>query len=254
MKSEKTAICNAFTKAATDYDSVATIQQQVAHDLASFIFNFISPQTPRTCIDLGCGTGFLSQSLLHLYPTLQLTVNDLSPAMIQKATACVVPRKKIETVEGDLETIQTDRTWDLVGSNFVWQWLENPRQALKSWSDRSTDLALSLPLEGSFQEWKELYSHLALPSRLRKLPTLEELHQWGQAMNLAHFEIQEKNYTQTFRSALDFARQLKGTGASLSPALISPSALRKVQKMNPSPFLVTWKVAFLACHSRSPRL
>ncbi len=254
MKSEKTAICNAFSRAASDYDSVATIQQQVAHDLASFIFNFIAPQTPRTCIDLGCGTGFLSQSLLGLYPTLQLTLNDLSSAMIQKATNAVLPGKRIETLEGDLETIQTDRTWDLVGSNFVWQWLENPQQALKRWSAHSTDLALALPLEGSFQEWKALYSQLALPSRLRKLPTLEELHQWGQALDLAHFEIQEKNYTQTFHSALDFARQLKGTGASLSPSLIASSSLRIIQKMKPAPFLVTWKVAFLACHSRSPRL
>ncbi len=256
MNSEKTAICNAFAKASLGYDSIATIQQQAALDLATFILNFISPQIPQTAIDLGCGTGFLAKALRFHYPDLQLTLNDFSPKMIRKALSnhnhLDLPR--IEELEGDIEKITTNRRWDLVASNCAWQWLENPQRALSNWTSRSTDLALSIPLEGSFPEWKAIHSSLSLPLRLRKLPSLKEIQLWSQSTDLAYFEIQENTYTQTLNSPLDFARQLKATGASIPHSETPISSLRKIQRLNSNPFTVTWNIAFLACHSRSPRL
>lgn len=254
MKSEKIAICNSFAKAAAQYESVATIQQQVANDHASFIFDFISPQLPRTCIDLGCGTGFLSQALRSRYSNLRITLNDLAPEMIEKAASALFLSESADFIKGDIEGVETERSWDLAASSFAWQWLEAPEKALRTWMNRSQTVALSLPIEGTFQEWEGLHASLSLSSRLRKLPSMEEVLFWAKSTGPSHFEIQEKSYTQLIRSPLDFARQLKAMGAALPRSQMIAPSLKRVQRFNSAPFTVTWKVAFLACHSSSPQL
>jgi len=111
-----------------------------------------------------------------------------------------------------------------------------------------------LPVEGTFQEWEGFHASLSLSSRLRKLPSMEEVLRWAKSTSPSHFEIQEKRYTQRVRSPLDFARQLKAMGAALASEQRPASSLKKIQRFHDGPFAVTWKVAFLACHSSSPQL
>ncbi len=244
MKSEKTSIRDHFVRASAQYDTKAIIQRQVAGDLAALISAEISPTEIRTGIDLGSGTGFLTQSLLREFPHLEITLNDLSPAMIEKrpVTSSSHP---LQTLIGDIEKLEPHQEWDLITSNFAWQWLTHPQESLYRWSQRGKWIALSLPCEGSFREWEELHSKLGLKSRLRSLPSIQEVTNWAKSTPSIHFQIQEKTFTQSVTSPLDFARQLKATGASYTDRKESPSALLRLERSFPEPLTLSWQVGFL---------
>lgn len=72
-----------FSKSAHTYNASAVMQKEVAERLAERLplFKII----PERMIDLGAGTGFLSQHIRSFYPNSQLTLVDLSLPMLQKS-------------------------------------------------------------------------------------------------------------------------------------------------------------------------
>jgi malonyl-CoA O-methyltransferase len=253
VKSWKAAVRDTFAVASTQYESAAVIQQQSAHCLALLISNEIPKEAIRTCIDLGAGTGLLSRALLRHYPDLQITLNDIALSMIEQGVApdSNSSQPLSQTLLGDLEDLDSHQSWDLVASNFAWQWLERPREALQRWTKKGKWIALSLPIDGSFPEWKSLHDLIGLPSRLRPLPTLDEITDWAKSTGVSHFTLQEKIFQQNVSSPLEFARHLKATGASLSDADESPSTLLRLERAFPDPLTITWKVVFLFIQVRN---
>jgi malonyl-CoA O-methyltransferase len=72
-----------FSKSAHTYNASAVMQQEVAERLAERLPLF--KMTPERIIDLGAGTGFLSQHIRSFYPNSQLTLVDLSLPMLQQS-------------------------------------------------------------------------------------------------------------------------------------------------------------------------
>lgn len=78
------------------------------------------PPTPRTILDVGCGTGFTTRRLARRFPRASVLGVDLSPAMIRLArTASRFPNVRFEV--GDVRT--TEGTFDLVVAFYVWMLL-----------------------------------------------------------------------------------------------------------------------------------
>lgn len=70
-----------FSKSAHTYNAAAVMQKEVAERLAERLPLF--KMTPEHIIDLGAGTGFLSQHIRTYYPESLLTQVDLSLQMLQ---------------------------------------------------------------------------------------------------------------------------------------------------------------------------
>ena len=84
-------------------------------------------------LDVGCGTGMLSERLLGAFPSCRLTSVDLSPAMVERARARLAGRAEVR--EADAERLPFhDGAFDLVVCNDSFHHYPDPdRAAFQMW-------------------------------------------------------------------------------------------------------------------------
>lgn len=84
-------------------------------------------------LDVGCGTGMLSERLLGAFPSCRLTGVDLSPAMVERARARLAGRAEVR--EADAEHLPFhDGAFDLVVCNDSFHHYPDPdRAAFQMW-------------------------------------------------------------------------------------------------------------------------
>lgn len=84
-------------------------------------------------LDVGCGTGMLSERLLGAFPSCRLAGVDLSPAMVERARARLAGRAEVR--EADAERLPFhDGAFDLVVSNDSFHHYPDPdRAAFQMW-------------------------------------------------------------------------------------------------------------------------
>lgn len=84
-------------------------------------------------LDVGCGTGMLSEQLLSVFPSCHLTGIDLSPAMVDRARARLAGRAEVR--EADAERLPFhDGVFDLVVCNDSFHHYPDPdRAAFQMW-------------------------------------------------------------------------------------------------------------------------
>lgn len=89
-------------------------------------------RVPRV-LDVGCGTGALSEQLLAVMPDCRLTGIDLSSAMVERARIRLAA--KAEVIEGDAERLPfRDESFDLVVCNDSFHHYPDPdRAAFQIW-------------------------------------------------------------------------------------------------------------------------
>ncbi len=121
-------IARRFGQCADTYDTAASVQQRVAERLA----HLATPHLPQgaNILEIGCGTGVLSQSVARSASPVSLTLNDISPEMVGKAESRVLSsidgsRCSIAPLVADAEQIDWPKSDAVVSSSAV-QWFKNP--------------------------------------------------------------------------------------------------------------------------------
>ena len=107
----KNRIAAAFSAQARAYDSVGAVQRAVAGRLAARIAARVSG--PRNILEIGCGTGFLSAELAGYFPTADLCLTDIAPAMLACAQARLGARADYLLLDGEHPQGLTQR-FDLI--------------------------------------------------------------------------------------------------------------------------------------------
>jgi len=85
--------------------------------------------SPRTVVDLGCGTGELTAELAKKWPQAEVVGVDNSPEMIAKSTPFANPRLRFAIAE--IEDWSPAAPVDLVFSNAAFHWLKNHEQQIE---------------------------------------------------------------------------------------------------------------------------
>jgi malonyl-CoA O-methyltransferase len=121
-------------RSAATYDEHAVVQKKMAHRLLQ---NLQERNIGATRIlELGCGTGYATQLLLDHFPEAKVVAVDFSEEMIAVAREKVEPASRVRFVVGDAEA-EDFGSWgpfDLVVSNALLHWLEDPAQAIRRWN------------------------------------------------------------------------------------------------------------------------
>ncbi len=123
--SGKLKVAQAFSEAASSYDSAADLQKRVAGNLISHLGEGLQLSE---ILDLGCGTGFVSEGLLEKYSASNLYLLDLSLAMLNKAQQKIQNQYALEPklVLADMDNLPLgNKTFDLIISSMSLQWSEN---------------------------------------------------------------------------------------------------------------------------------
>jgi trans-aconitate 2-methyltransferase len=99
------------------------------HELVSRI----KADEPRTVVDLGCGPGNLTNTLIQRWPGARVVGIDSSPEMIDKAVA----GSAVEYRVGDISDYRPTGEVDVIITNAALQWVPGHAQLLGRWA---TDL------------------------------------------------------------------------------------------------------------------
>lgn len=157
MTLQKKWVEQAFSGAAATYDEAAVLQYEVAVELLEILKK--SGVHPRSMLDIGCGTGRVTQELAH-YWSIPVTAIDCASGMIDYAER-YYSESSIHYVCADVEAFSFPSAhYDLVWSNFALQWCVDLAGILQKIHDSLVDsgvLAFTLPGKDTLQELKTLW-------------------------------------------------------------------------------------------------
>jgi malonyl-CoA O-methyltransferase len=220
-------VSHEFSRRAVFYEEHAIVQREAAARLCHFVQRNTHSDTlaelPIPFLEVGCGTGLLSEKLVEMFPDTAITFIDVSQAMLDlcafklraRTGASSFDQKyqfKLQDAEQEIQS-----TYGTIFSSFTLQWvqdLENTIANLVNTLNRQGAMFLSVPCNDSFPEWTYFAKRAGVACTANQLPRLDTLLELCDrlALNMEH-----EHYTITSRhpSSLSFFRSLKSSGAAL---------------------------------------
>jgi malonyl-CoA O-methyltransferase len=211
----KQKIRHCFNKAALSYDENSTMQQLIGQKLIAWLNDYQLPI--KNIIDLGCGSGIVTEQLLKQYPSndayhdqpAHLYAIDIADQLLLQAQKRLA-NYPIQLQEQDFEEFNYHPIkFDLVFSNMALQWGLNLQKTFATIYDHLTQhgtLVFSLPLTGTFAE----LTH----AQVNCFYSLQEIHLLLAQTGFTHIEYQQENLTMHFDSAINLLKSIKAVGAN----------------------------------------
>ncbi|MEO5341607.1 MAG: methyltransferase [Magnetococcus sp. MYC-9] len=207
----KNKIINAFDQA-DQYANHAVLQRQVVHTLAGRLPALSQPRI----LELGCGTGLLSQQLLARWPQSPLVCSDISHAMVRRCRTTLGERANLLYAVMDGEQPAVRPGFDLIATSMVLQWFTEPLRSLSALHALLAPgglLAFATLGAETFREWQTACTALGLAHGLAPRPAAAA---WQQAWPTAGAaRIWEERITLHHPSGLAFLQNLRALGAHL---------------------------------------
>ena len=233
----KGRIETAFGAAADRYDDHAGVQRVVARTVADLVGQVdVLGRLPSHArvLEIGCGTGMLTRELQVRWPHAELTVTDLSPAMIGTAAKSRMLAGAFLPMDGEHPWF--DGQWfDLIVSSLAFQWFDDMPVAVARLFDLlrpGGSLIFSTMAERSFTEWREAHGELGMVAGTPDYPSLSEFRRLTAAYpDGAAFD---EDYVVDFGNGRGFLGHLQGIGATVAVegrVPLTSGELRRVLKV-----------------------
>lgn len=206
-------IRRAFSKAAGDYDLLTSLHKEIARELVLKI----KLENPQEILDVGMGTGYLTNKLVHLFPEAKVTGLDFAQGMIEEAQK---NSEGFTVVEADACQLPFPKeTFDAVTSNLAYQWIEDLSQAF-------TEAFRVLKADGLFcftlfghDTLKELFISLDnicddKPAPLRRLASQDQVKEALRKAGFKDVSVSVEHIQVHFASVTELLKWLKAIGAN----------------------------------------
>jgi malonyl-CoA O-methyltransferase len=208
-----------FDSQAHSYDSHAVVQHIAARKLADVMHSYSDELNGGTIMELGAGTGMVTDHLIRLFPQSQKIVTDLSPNMIEYIREKNYSNSDIvyELHDANLPHSSMKSARAIV-SGFTLQWLLDQVKSVSSWIDALHGpgwVFLTWPGEGSFPEWRSMSDKSGLSFTGNALPGVDVVdrivEQSGASLLYHAIEPVQLEYPMS----VDFFRSMREIGAGV---------------------------------------
>jgi malonyl-CoA O-methyltransferase len=208
----KIKIADAFNQAAATYDQAAELQRIVACDLCARINT-----SAKIIVDLGCGTGFLTEKLAIKFPDAMIIGIDFANHMLHVAQK-KTQYKNITWLCADIDQLPlADAQVDLVLSNLMLQWSTNLFVSLTEISrilKPNAELYFSTFAPGSLHELKQAWLAADALPHVHTFTTAKQLTTILKKIFSHQGSLEQKSLVIYYQEAIHLMRQLKMLGAS----------------------------------------
>lgn len=237
----KENIIRCFNAGAKTYHASADIQLIAAKKLVDSL-----PEFPvHTILEIGCGTGILSEFLLKKFPQATILLTDIAPEMIKITRQRFANHANVQVVCMDGEQLSLSSTYDLIISGTTLHWFTQLSSSLQNFIEKLTPtgcLAFSLLGTDTLQEWKELCATKNIIPGTPVFPSLTQLK-----AQFPEIGFLVENCNQAYPDVFTFLRTLKKIGATATTSGYLPltvGQLRNILRANTSQFNINYEIIY----------
>lgn len=223
-----------FSRDPDYYHLHAETQLYVADRLAAILAEN-SGGAVYSILEIGCGTGFLTEKIFAQFPGAVFYITDLSAAMLKFCKRQTQPIRKQQEIsakfaENDIAKTCPEGEYDLIVSSLAFQWIPDLSSVIAQLKDRlkpQGKLIFSTLTAGTFGTVKQKFIEAGVdfPSPGLLMPTAIE----SACSCFKNVEICHETRTEEFASMLEFLRHIQGTGAGNATGIpLSAANLKKI--------------------------
>ncbi|MDT8446204.1 MAG: methyltransferase domain-containing protein [bacterium] len=257
MNSRQQQISASFDRAAEYYEMHGLLQKKAALELLARLPKWLADLPEGEALELGAGTGLVSEFMAQKLAPRPLTITDLSQAMLLHCQEKLGDRPGLSYERRDASLPLAEARYALILSALALQWLPDPYAGLKNYCRALVPggkLIFSVMVEGSFAQWREEAAQLGLPYTANPLPSAEQIAACL-AEEPGEVELVTRNLPVKFPKARDFFFNLKAIGAAvaLGPNRLNAGQMKRLMaaldRTQPSGLTMDHQICF-ACFKR----
>lgn len=210
---DKQKIAQSFGKAATSYDACAPLQQAVGNELLALLETH-RPESVKTVMDLGCGTGYFLPALQQMFPQAQLMGADLSLGMLDYAKQQRDVSAQWLCADAEQLPLQSN-SCDVVFSSLAIQWCANTKQLFQELTRVTKPngvIVLSTLGTRTLYELRQAWQQVDDYTHVNQFTPLADLTA-ALPSNLEPLSIMTHDHVMCYERLRELTRELKGIGA-----------------------------------------
>ncbi len=251
----KKRIASNFSQAAADYDKFAVVQKKSIVTMGGLLpLSHNLPSGP--VLEIGCGTGRLSQKLSTIFQNRSLIFTDMASGMIEQCRRHLTQAPHTPShiwLIMDGEALAA-RSCALIVSSLAMQWFNDPASALEDIWDilrEGGQILFSYIGADSCPQWRQVCAELQLPCTINPLPDHQHLLPLLEE-KFKNIKLWSEDIDIEYATVRDFFYSLKKTGAAtqLRGLRLNSSEMRKLLKgwqlkLGGDPLVMTYNIQYL---------
>ncbi|PGZ96472.1 malonyl-[acyl-carrier protein] O-methyltransferase BioC [Bacillus pseudomycoides] len=237
-----------FNQAAVSYDQYANVQKKMADQLLAYVKEHYDAAAQIHILELGCGTGYVTEKLATLFPNATITAVDFAESMIAKAKMHCNMESVTFRCE-DIEHMKLDEQYDVMISNATFQWLNDLSVTLANLYHHLHEdgvLLFSTFGDKTFYELHTSFQCAKTMCAIDDATTVGQTFLTGLQLQelckriTGDIHVDEACYIETFTTVRDFLQSIRKVGATNSNEGFycqSPSIFRNMLRIYERDFM-----------------
>ncbi len=219
-----------FDRGSKDYDEYAHIQKEIIGSLSIYLQKNLEE---LRILEIGPGTGFLSEIIIKRFPNAKIDFVDISPKMIEKLKEKLGEEERFNFYSCDVEELCIKEKYDMVFSSSCFQWINNLKdlfEKLSNYLKKNGKLIFSTFGKDTFVELNSL-----LRETFPNVQVSQDFYSSGEIFKMMkqYFNLEDmkvENRKEYYNDLFDFFKYVKKIGANC--ALEKKNTLSKSQLLN----------------------